>query len=192
MIGTIYRHRKGNVNEFTKKPESSIIKTTSDSKIKYCIITGDINIDIIKFENRTAVEDYLNTMLRNAFMPTIILPTRVTSHTCTLIGHIFYYSKTHRNNILNGNLLLDMTNHFANFLTMEPKKKNIMRNHMLGCSVTKIKTNLKIRCSLLTGKKNFAIKTQFMSCFYEQVTQTYNKLFPLTKLSNKKGMINHG
>ena len=107
LIGTIYRHPMGNVNEFTNKLESTVTKITSDSKIKDCIITGDIIIDLIKFENQTVVEDYLSTMLRNAFFCLlIILPTRVTSHTCTLIDHIFYYSKTHRNNIFSGNLFL--------------------------------------------------------------------------------------
>ena len=102
-------------------------------------------------------------MLRNAFMPTIILPTRVTSHTCTLIDHIFYYSKTRRNNIFSGNLFLDITDHFANFLILGPKK-NTMRNHMLEFSVTKIKANLKIPCSLLIGNKNFATKAQISLC----------------------------
>ena len=129
LIGTIYRHPEGNVNEFTNKLESTLTKITSDSKIKDCIITGDINIDLIKVENQTVVEDYLSTMLTNAFMPTIILPTRVTSHTCTLIDHIFCYSKTHRNNIFSGNLFLDITDHFANFLILGPKK-NTMRNHI--------------------------------------------------------------
>ena len=63
-------------------------------------------------------------MLRNTFMPTIILSTRVTSYACTLIDHIFYYSKTHRNNIFSGNLFLNITDHFANFLILGPKKKH--------------------------------------------------------------------
>ena len=148
-------------------------KITSDSKIKDCIITGDINIDLIKFENQTLVENYLSTMLRNAFMP-----TRVTSHTCTLIDHVFYYSKTHKNNIFSGNLFLDITDHFANFLILGPKK-NTLRNHMLGYSVTKIKTNLKIHCSLLTGNKNFATETQislcliFMSSSHRHITNLF-------------------
>ena len=53
LIGTIYRHPKGNLNEFTNKLESTLTKITSDSKIKDCTITGDINIDLIKFENQT-------------------------------------------------------------------------------------------------------------------------------------------
>ena len=60
LIGTIYRHPKGNVNEFTNKLESTLTKITSDSKIKDCIIAGDINIDLIKFDNQTVVEDYLH------------------------------------------------------------------------------------------------------------------------------------
>ena len=185
LIGTIYRHPKGNVNEFTKKLESTLTKITSYSEIKHCIITGDINIDLIKFENQTVVADYPSTMLRNAFMPTIILPTRVTSHTCTLIDQKFYYSKTHRNNIFSRNLISHTILHV--FLSLD-LRKNTMRNHMLGYSMTKIKTNLKIHCSPLTGNKHFATKTQINLCLiiYEQLTQRYYKSFPLIKLSNKR------
>ena len=48
-------------------------------------------------------------------MPTILLPPRVTSNTCTLIDHLFYYSKTFKGNFMSGNLFTDITDHFANF-----------------------------------------------------------------------------
>ena len=68
-------------------------------------------------------QKYLNTMLRNAFMPSIILPTRLSSKACTLLDHIFYYSKTFRNKLFSGNLYVDITDHLANFLILGPKKK---------------------------------------------------------------------
>ena len=169
MIGIIYRHPKGNVNEFTNKLESTLTKIASDSKIKDCIIAGDINIDPIKFENQTVVKDYLSTMLRNAVMPTIILPTRVTSHTCTLIDHIFYYSKTHRNNIFSENLFLDITYHFANFLILGQKRHEKSYVRIFGD-----KNRDKFKDSLQSI--NFATKTQinlcltFMSSSHKHIT----------------------
>ena len=59
---------------------------------KDCIITGDINIDLMEHETHDATNSYLGTMLCNEFMPTILLPTRVTSNTCTLIDHWSPYS----------------------------------------------------------------------------------------------------
>ena len=76
-VGMIYRHPEGNLTEFNEKLDNTLSKITSDRNINDCIITGDLNIDLIQFDTDTQSENYLNTMLRNAFMPTIILPTRI-------------------------------------------------------------------------------------------------------------------
>ena len=112
-------------------------------------------------------------MLRNAFMPTIILPTKVTSHTCTLIDHIFYYSKTHRNNIFRGNVFLDITNHFANFLILGPKKKHHEKPYVRIFS-EKNKDNLKDSLQSINWKQELCNKStnQSTSSFYEQFTHT--------------------
>ena len=73
----IYRHPKDNLTEFNEKLDNTLSKITSDRNINDCIITGDLNIDLIQFNTDTQSENYLNTMSRNAFMPTIILPTRI-------------------------------------------------------------------------------------------------------------------
>ena len=73
----IYRHPEGNLTEFNEKLDHNLSKTTSNRNINECIITGDLNIDLIQFDTDTQSENYLNTMLRNVFMPTIILPTRI-------------------------------------------------------------------------------------------------------------------
>ena len=73
----------------------------------------------MKHETHYNTGEFLNTMLSHGFMP-----TRVTNHSCTLIDHIFYYSKTFKNNFLTGNLLTDVSDHFANFLLLDSNKKS--------------------------------------------------------------------
>ena len=77
LVGVIYGHPKGNLTEFNEKLDNTLSKISSDRNINDCIITGDLNIDLIQFDTDTQTENYLNMMLRNAFMPTIILPTRI-------------------------------------------------------------------------------------------------------------------
>ena len=85
-------------------------------------------------------------LLQNNFLPTILLPTRVTDHTCTLIDHIYFSTSKHRDQFMSGNLLTDMSDHFANFLyyiqakRMTRKKKD----QWLGCSLKRINKNFKI------------------------------------------------
>ena len=117
-----------------------------DRTITHKIITGDFNIYLIKFNHHTTTEEYLEMLLQNNFLPTILLPTRVTSHTCTLIDHIHFSTSKHRDQFMSGNLLTDMSDHFANFFVLYSNKKNDKKkkDQWLGCSLKRINKNFKI------------------------------------------------
>ena len=123
IISVIYRHPGGDVKQFTEQLENTLSKIKNDKTIKN-IITGDFNIDLIKFDLNDNTNEHLNTVLKNGFIPTILLPTRVTSHSCTLIDHIYHQSRNSRIQILSGNLMMDMSDHFANFIILHSKTKN--------------------------------------------------------------------
>ena len=91
-------------------------KIESNSGIKHSMITDDFNIDFVKFDLNNNTNEYLHTVLKNGFIPTILLPTRVTNHACTLIDHVHYLSGNNRTQIAAGNLMTDMSDHFANFI----------------------------------------------------------------------------
>ena len=103
VISVTYRHPGGVVKQFTEQLENTLSEIENDKTIKHNIITGDFNIDLIKFDLNDNTNEYLNTILKNGFIPTILLPTRITSHTCTLIEHI-YQSRNSRMQILSLNL----------------------------------------------------------------------------------------
>ena len=73
----LYRHPRGNVKLFTEQLESSLSKIENDRTIKHSILTGDFNIDLIKFDININTNEYLNTVIKNGYIPTILLPTRV-------------------------------------------------------------------------------------------------------------------
>ena len=119
MVSVIYCHPKGNVKLFTEHFEKSLSKIENNRFIKHSISTGDFNVDLIKFDLNNNTNEYLNTVLKNSFIPTILLPTRVTSvHACKLIDHIYYLSRNNRMQIASGNLMTDMSDHFANFIIL--------------------------------------------------------------------------
>ena len=91
LVGVIYRHPKGNLTEFNEKLDNTLSKITSDRNINDCIITGDLNIDLIQFNTDTQSENYLDMMLRNAFMPTIILPTRIEKSLHIIGSHLLLF-----------------------------------------------------------------------------------------------------
>ena len=115
----------GDVKQFTEQLENTLSKIENDKTIKHNIVTGDFNMDLIKFDLNDNTNEYLNTIFKIGFMPTILLPTKVTSHTCTFIDHIHHQSRNSRIQVLSGNLMMDTSDHFANFIILHSKNKNI-------------------------------------------------------------------
>ena len=50
---------------------------------------GDFNIDLLNYEKSNDVQEYLDTLCSNSFLPHITLPTRLSKSTKTLIDNIF-------------------------------------------------------------------------------------------------------
>ena len=118
----------------------------------------------------------MNTVLQNEFIPTILLPTRVTSHACTLIDHIYHQSRNSRIQILSGNLMADMRDHFANFMILHSKHKNIAVDRpMVRIFSDKKKTKFQniFKYNRL-GKRNVRQKRERGYDYYQP--KTYNSL----------------
>ena len=90
VVSVIYRHSDGNVTNFSKKLEHSLDTLNHDRTITHKIITGDFNIDLIKF---------------------------ITIQQLKSIWKCFY------NQFMSGNLLTDMSDHFAKFCIIFKQKE---------------------------------------------------------------------
>ena len=124
IVSVIYRHPKGNIKIFTEHLGHSLSKIPNDKTIKHSILKANYNIDLIKFESDDNTNEYLNTVIKNGFAPTILLPTRITSHTCTLMDYIHYLSRHSSVQVVSGNLMTDMSDLFANFIILHSSKKS--------------------------------------------------------------------
>ena len=87
IVGGVYRHPGYNIKTFCTNLESSV-EHMNKNNIP-CIIAGDFNIDLTKYDKNRDTSDFLNSLLINNFMSMIILPTRITKNSSTLIDHIF-------------------------------------------------------------------------------------------------------
>ena len=90
VVGGIYRHPNSNVKEFTSELDC-VLSDVSHRKIP-CVVAGDVNIDLSKIELNDDTANYVDMILMNNFSPTILMPTRITSKTSTLIDHMYYYT----------------------------------------------------------------------------------------------------
>lgn len=89
-------------------------KTFSTISNKTVFICGDFNIDLINPNNNKATDEFINRMHSMSFFPTITKPSRITSHSATLIDNIF------TNNIefinISGLMVCDITDHLPVFI----------------------------------------------------------------------------
>ena len=87
---------------------------------KICIVPGNFNYDILKYEHNPVINEFLNLMYSNFFQSCILEITRVELH-CqpSLIDIINTYDKT----IHSGNFLDKVTDHIPNFCIIEDTYK---------------------------------------------------------------------
>ena len=164
-------------------------KIESDSGIKHSIITGDFNIDLVKFDLNNNTNEYLNTVLKNGFIPTILLPTRVTNHACTLIDHMHYFSRNNRIQIASGNLMTDMSDHFANFIILYSNCKSKETDRpMVRIYSEQNKNTFKKLLSDLNWDAELKHKNvnEAILAFNQKITIAYNKSFPFKRLSRRR------
>ena len=126
IVGCIYRHPSMDLEEFNEDYLEPLMEELSASK-KMVYLMGDYNIDLLKLDSDTPTSTFFDCMTANLFVPHIILPTRVTSTTKTLIDNIYSNSSQYLEGI-SGNLTLSVSDHLAQFLIIPEETQKIHKN----------------------------------------------------------------
>ena len=187
LISVTYRHPKSKNNNFFTSHLKERIRIASLEK-KELIITGDFNIDFLKYDQNPKISEFIDMTLQNYLKPYILIPTYFKRNSASLIDNILYNGIS--NNCISGNFDCPIGDHLPNFLIIENLKidkkllksrfrdmKNFDENLFLNDFQSKDLLNL-IKCSDDTNKKT------------ETVFNTLNTLFekhaPIKTLSNKE------
>ena len=102
------------VNEFNSLFLTTLSKNLLSEKNKEIALMGDFNIDLLKYEKDHNTADFLDQMYSASLVPHITSPTRITSHSRTLIDNIF--SMDISENAISGNNVTTISDHLAQFL----------------------------------------------------------------------------
>ena len=136
IFGCVYRHPSMSIDEFNKDIFGKFIeKLTSQNKTTY--LCGDFNIDLLKTDTDESIKTFYDSLAANLFIPHITLPTRITSHSQTLIDNIFSNDPNFAEGVW-GNFTFSTSDHLAQFLIMPKKDNRPPKKHNLR------KRNLKI------------------------------------------------
>ena len=96
VIGIIYRMPNSSIDIFNDRLNDILNIIYRERKI--CYFLGDLNIDLLKYEEHRPTSEFLDLIYSYNVFPLISKPTRITSNTATLIDHILtnnfqYHSK---------------------------------------------------------------------------------------------------
>ncbi len=161
IVGVIYRHPGSSVeciDDFTKQLESVMLKRNKEKK--KCILTGDLNIDVLNINKNDHIKLFFNRTLQTEFIPTITLPTRIVDCSVTLIDHLFINRQVikHYQDIITGNVYCGITDHLPIFVILSNKSKDCKTDRPL------------VR---IYGEKNMAkFKDMISSTSWEELDET--------------------
>ena len=79
-------------------------------------------------------------MLSYNLIPSIVIPTRITDRSMTLIDHIFVRLPKSKinNNIISGNLITDISDHLSNFAIIDIETKRSTERPLIRLFTKKI------------------------------------------------------
>ena len=123
IVGCIYKHPCMDITEFNQFYITKLLEKLSFEH-KDIVLLGDFNIDLMHFDTDNNTCDFLDLMTSNSLLPTIMRPTRFTSHSKTLIDNIFTNIVEFDN--ISGNITYPISDHLSQFtiINTQPPLKN--------------------------------------------------------------------
>ena len=126
IVLAVYRQPGNeNIQDFLETMEKWLEKY--NKKSNKIVITGDMNLDLLKYDSHTKTSDYLDLMVSQEMLPLITKPTRIKHSSATLIDHIFSNNQMATSS---GILLSELagshgyTDHYPTFCIFETGKLN--------------------------------------------------------------------
>ena len=135
IIGCIYRHPTMDIDEFNSRHLNMALNKIANEN-KNIFLTGDFNIDLMKTGEDSHVDNFFEIITSNLLVPHITIPTRVTSHSKTLIDNIFSNS-LHFSQGISGNITTSISDHFPQFLIIPTESFKAPKNIICLREITK-------------------------------------------------------
>ena len=107
------------IDDFNHCMEKTLSKINNENKEVY--LTGDFNIDLLKYDIVPKYQVFFNLMASNGYLPQITMPTRVTDTTMSIIDNI--YTNTFTEDIFSGNIIIQIADHLLQFISVNKKHK---------------------------------------------------------------------
>ena len=125
IVGVIYRHPSMDLADFNSNYLNKLLENISKEQ-KSVFLLGDFNVNLLNYNEHNQTIEFLDSLASNSFIPLILQPTRITSHSNTLIDNIF--SNVIGPDIISGNLTATISDHLPQFAIIPNIFGNISGN----------------------------------------------------------------
>ena len=124
-MGVIYKHPSTDLIDFNCNYVNKILENISKEQ-KSIFLLGDFNVNLLNYNENNQTNKFLDSLASNSFIPLMLQPTRITSHSNTLIDNVF--SNVIDPDIISGNLTATISDHLPQFATIPNMFANILGN----------------------------------------------------------------
>ena len=125
IVGVIYRHPSMDLADFNCNYLNKRLENASKEQ-KSIFLLGHFNVNLLNYTEHNKTNEFLDSLASSSFIPLILQPTRITSHSNTLIDNIF--SNIIDPNIISGNLTATISDHLPQFAIIPNMFGNISGN----------------------------------------------------------------
>ncbi len=191
VIGIIYRPNtppKADLDAFINHIRELSNKINREGK--QIILMGDFNMDLLKCNTHAKTNDLVEETFTRGLLPLITKPTRITSHSATLIDHI--YSNINASNIKSGIIVTDLSDHFGTFSIFSSQSICLRQDSLKNRSFNN--ANLKTFRNLLTSSNfnhilNNDCPNESYDDFFDIFRAAFDKAFPLRTFHPKNKFV---
>ena len=114
IVGCLYKHPNMDVSDFNNKNHLNTLLDKLSKENKQVFLLGDFNINLLNYNDHQPTNEFLDSLASNSFIPYILQPTRITSHSKTLIDNIFSNIISHE--VISGNITATISDHLPQLL----------------------------------------------------------------------------
>ena len=183
ISGCIYRHPRYDMQEFLQYLDKTL--TTINKENKEIYISGDFNADFLKIEKNKNYEEFYNLITSNGFLPRIVRPTRVTENSATIIDNIF--SNNFKSGMLSGNLMLCISEHFSQFLSIGNNNVSHKNVNIYGRNYSKFNSkDFRDDIYMQKWENNLTDVNELYDEFITKLNSCVDKHAPIKKLTKKE------
>ena len=111
-MGVIYRHQSMDINEFNSNYLNKLLENISEEQ-RSVFLLGNFNVNLLNYNDHSQTNELLDSIASSSFAPSFLQPTRITSHSNTLIDNTF--SNVFDPNIISGNLTATSSDRLSQF-----------------------------------------------------------------------------